>query len=62
MGTISVTEMFEILVDHHDFQVVGAVRALVVGLEEAGYPAEAGFVSAADGMEIIQGILDSRSG
>jgi hypothetical protein len=40
--------------------VIGAVRALVVGLEQAGYPADASTVSAADGMEIIQASLDNR--
>jgi len=61
LGTIRAAELFEILVDHHGFQVSGAVRALVVALEQAGYPAEASSVSAADGIDIIQRILDDRA-
>jgi hypothetical protein len=61
LGTIKVSELFEILVDHHDFRVSGAVRALVVALEQAGYPGEAASVSAADGIDIVQGILDNRA-
>jgi hypothetical protein len=61
LGSLQVSELFEILIDHHGFTVTGAVRALVVALEQAGYPAETSAVAAADGMEVIQSILDSRT-
>jgi hypothetical protein len=35
-----------------------AVRALIVALERAGYPADSDSVAAVDGIDIVQSILE----
>jgi hypothetical protein len=62
LGTIAVTELFEILVDHHGLATRHAVGALVIGLELAGYPGNATTVAAADGLDIVQNILEDLPG
>lgn len=54
LGDVSVTELFTVLVDQHDFQVRPAVTAIALGLAEAGYPPDHDRVSAADAFAIIE--------
>ena len=60
LGLISVAELFEILVDSHGRGARESVNALVVELERAGYPSDATSVTASDGFDIVQAILDRR--
>jgi hypothetical protein len=61
LGVIRVSELFTILVDHHDLSAREAAAALVVQLDRAGYPTEAAFVSGVDGFDMVQAALEARS-
>jgi hypothetical protein len=57
LAPVTVTELFTILVDHHQLTVLDAVKSLAIHLAAAGYPDEAEVVSAADAVAITHAIL-----
>jgi hypothetical protein len=57
LDPVAVTELFTILVDHHDLTVLDAVRRLAIHLAAAGYPDDADAVSATDAVAITHSIL-----